>query len=308
MAYVAAPVPLTLVSTSVAAPSAESPAIAPWAAGSTYSIGDTVTALVPVTGGTSLVHVYESLQDSNIGNDVASVAWWLDLGPSNHHAMFDSKTGTVTEDSESIVVTVAPNNYFDTIAIVRLEGVTTVNIAVHLGETELYSVDFDTREEVTNWFDYYFGDISAIRGSLVVRPEIFYATATVTVTLTGTGTVGCGLFMIGRSSDLGQSLFGASISIEDYSTKETDDFGNTYLLERDYADSIDVEMVLDTSQARTIKRILASYRATPALYNFNNDTGDDDESLILFGKYDDFSITMEYSTKSYCSGRFISIL
>lgn len=302
MADVTAPMALTISATNVAATSAPA-----YSAGTTYALGDTVSAAVSLPGTTTITHEYESLQAANTGHALNETDWWLDLGPTNRDAMFDAKTGTETSNAGSITITAAPNAYFDTIAVVRISGAVSVEVTVDRGATQLYTNTVDLRQESSSWWEYYFSDLSAVRDSIVLRPEIFFSDATVTVTITGAGTVSCGLLMIGRSDDLGITLQGASISIEDYSTKEVDQFGNSYLLERDYADIANVEMILEAAQTDFVKRKLAAYRATPALYDFNDD-GTDYESLIIFGKYDDFSVNMTHNNKSFCSMTAVSIL
>lgn len=299
---VAAPIPLTLNSTTVA-----DTTYSAYNAGTTYALGDKVSATVDSEYGTDWTHEYESLAADNTGNPVTDTDWWLDLGPTNRHKMFDAKTGTRTTATNTMTVSVSPGQYFDLIALVRIEEVQQVEITVTRGVETLYDITVDTTQQSANWWEYYFGPIGAIRSSVIVRPEVFYSDATVTVTMTGSGTIGCGLLMVARASELGETLQGTSVSIEDYSTKETDQFGDTYLLERDYADRASAQVVLNSQQVDYVKRTLAEYRATPALYNLNN-TDTDYESLIVFGKYDSFSVDMQYYNQAYCSLEVVSIL
>ena len=298
---VTAPLALTLVSTSVAETSLDE-----WKVATVYDVGDQVyydpdEALV--------FHEFEALT-AHTGQTpaIGGTSDWLDLGPANNRRMFDSRTGTLTTDSEEIDVTVAPGDFFDHVALVRLEGCLTVQIIVSRGTgpsyEEFYDQTFDVTEDATAWSDYFFGDDSAIRTALTITPEIFYSDAQVRVILTGaTGsTVGLGLLLVGRGRDLGDTIESPSLGIEDYSTKETDAFGNTYLLEREYADRASVQIILPPGQVDAVRRILASYRATPALYDFNNTDADERwDSLIIFGYYEDFEVTLSYPGKSFCS-------
>ena len=298
---VTAPLPLSLVSTSVAETDLDE-----WNVATAYDVGDQVyydpdEALV--------FHEFEALT-AHTGQTpaIGGTSDWLDLGPANNRRMFDSRTGTLTTDSEEIDVTVAPGAFFDHVALVRLEGCLTVQIIVSRGTgpsyEEFYGQTFDITEDATAWSDYFFGDDSAIRTALTITPEIFYSDAQVRVILTGaTGsTVGLGLLLVGRGRDLGDTIESPSLGIEDYSTKETDAFGNTYLLEREYADRASVQIILPPGQVDAVRRILASYRATPALYDFNNTDADERwDSLIIFGYYEDFEVTLSYPGKSFCS-------
>ena len=298
---VTAPLPLTLVSTSVAATS-----LMEWNVATAYSVGnqvfyDPTDALV--------FYEFEALT-AHTGKTpaIGGTTDWLDLGPANNRAMFDSRTGTLTTDTEEIDVTVAPGAFFDHIALVRLEGCLSAQVTVYRGAGPTYEAfydeTFDITEDAASWTDYFFTDDSAIRTAITVTPQIFYADAKVRVLLTGaTGsTVGLGLLLIGRGRDLGETIESPSLGIEDYSTKETDTFGNTYLLEREYADRASVQLILPPGQVDAVRRVLAGYRATPALYDFNNTDADVRwDSLIIFGFYEDFDVTLTYPGKSFCS-------
>ncbi|MCO5761946.1 MAG: hypothetical protein NHG36_10590 [Chromatiaceae bacterium] len=305
---VTAPLALTLVSTSVAANQYGGVTLSAWNIATAYSVGNRVYyyagATVPL-----VYHAFEALT-AHIGQTpaIGGTSDWLDLGPVNDRAMFDSRTGTLTTASEEIDVTVAPGAFFDHIALVRLEGCFTVQITVSRGsgETyqEFYDQTFDVTDDATSWRDYFFSDDTAVRTALTITPQIFYSDTRVRVILTGaTGsTVGLGLLLVGRGRDLGDTIDSPSLGIEDYSTKETDAFGNTYLLEREYADRASVQLILPPGQVDAVRRILASYRATPALYDFNNTDADERwDSLIIFGYYEDFEVTLSYPGKSFCS-------
>lgn len=305
---VTAPLPLTLVSTTATANQYGGTTLAAWNVATAYSIGARVYYYAGATA-PLVYHAYEALT-AHTGQTpaIGGTTDWLDLGPVNDRAMFDSRTGTLTTRADSIDVVVAPGAFFDHIALVRLEGVLGVQITVYRGTgptyEEFYDETFDVTEDATDWSGYFFSDDVAVRTAITVTPQIFYADARVRVLLTGASgaTVGLGLLLVGRGRDLGETIESPSLGIEDYSTKETDSFGNTYLLEREYADRASVQLILPPGQVDAVRRTLAAYRATPVLYDFNN-TGAEArwDSLILFGYYEDFDVTLTYPGKSFCS-------
>ena len=305
---VTAPLDLTLVSTSVAANQYAGVTLSAWNVATAYSVGNRVYYYAGATA-PLVYHAFEALT-AHIGQTpaIGGTSDWLDLGPVNDRAMFDSRTGTITTDSEEIDVTVAPGDFFDHVALVRLEGCLTVQIIVSRGTgpsyEEFYDQTFDVTEDATAWSDYFFGDDSAIRTALTITPEIFYSDAQVRVILTGaTGsTVGLGLLLVGRGRDLGDTLADPTVGIEDYSTKERDAFGVAYLLEREYADRASVQIALPPAQVDAVRRTLAAYRATPALYDFNNaDASERWDSLVIFGTYENFEVSLAYPGIAYCS-------
>ena len=298
MASVTKPLALTVNNTNVAA--STYPA---YSSGATYAKGANAKATNAADG---LVYEYESLADDNTGNPLTDPTWWLNLGPCNRDAMFDSRTSTVTTGSGDIVVTVSPGEFFDTITLLNIQDSTGVSVSVDRGATNLYSDTQSLSEDVTSWYDFFFSPLGEQETKAVWNQEVFYSDATVTVTVSGT-TPSVGLLLIGRAREIALTEYGASIGIEDYSTKETDQWGRTLLIEREYADTADVKMVLDTGQVDAIRRTLADLRATPALYNLNNE-GSRFQSLVIFGKYDDFSIDIAYHTTAYCTLRLTGLL
>lgn len=312
------PLALTLSSTNVAETTYDE-----WDVATTYTAGDKVfydptDALV--------YHEFEALAEiTGVTPALGGNLSWLDLGPANARAMFDSRTGTQTLIDEELVVAVIPGGFFDTIALINITGASTVNVVIEYDGATLYDEDFEVSSNAESWADYFFGgdednlaalavvpgifaDGAPARAALILNPAMFYASATVTVTVSGSaGTdVGLGLLLIGRSRYLGETLYAPSLGIQDFSTKETDIYGNTYFLKRPYADTVQAQMILDTAQVDKVRRELARYRATPVLYDLNNaDTSYD--SLMIFGFYESFEVSLAYESKSFCDLRVQSL-
>lgn len=296
------PLALTLVSTNVAESSLDE-----WNVATAYTVGNQVF----YDPNDSLVyHEFEALTNqTGAVPAIGGTSDWLDLGPANARAMFDDRVGSQTLVDEELAVAVTPGAFFDTIALLNISACSTINVLIKDGETTLYDEDFDTSGHAEDWASYFFGGDEDNLSSLILNPEIFYASCTITITMTGSaGTnVGLGLLVIGRSRYLGETLYAPTIGIEDYSTKETDAFGNTYLVERPYADLVSAEFILDSVQVDNVRRELAKYRATPVLYDLNN-AGSSYESLLVFGFFEQFDISLSFSTKSFCSLRVQSLI
>ena len=296
------PLPLTINSTDISATTA-----AAYSAGTTYA----KDAIVKETGSDGFVHEYQSQVADNVGNALIDSSFWIDLGPQNRDRLFDARAATETVATGSMTYDVSPGVYFDTIALVRMRNVSSVSITVERGATELFSETYSLEEDINNAWDYYFSPLGEWLPKLEWRNSVWYSDCNVTITLNGPSgeEIGCGLLMIGRAEDLGDTLYGASVSIEDYSTKEIDPtFGTPYLLEREYADRAECQIILDRGQSGVVKRKLAAVRAIPVLYNLNNEADNQDASLIVFGKYDSFSVNLENFSKSYCSFDILEII
>ena len=291
MARIIVPTPLTLISSNVVAST-----YVPWSSTITYAEGARRTYTV---GG--IVHEYESLVDNNYGNQPdQSPAQWLDLGASNRYKMLDNYVSSKTENTGSIAVTVSCGAA-DTIALFGLSG-TSVQIVVRAGGNVLSDTTMDLRlNPVSTWTEYLFGQ-REYRSDLVTSFYAIRSSLEVDITITG-GVATCGHVIIGRSIPLGLTQWGASASVEDFSRKDTNDFGETTLVERAWAKLLEVDLWVeegDGAELDRIQSILAKYRATPSVYDFNN-YGGTRQALIVYGHYRTFELVAQYHTVTHCA-------
>jgi hypothetical protein len=72
---------------------------AAWSAATTYALAARVIS-------TATHRIYESVQAGNLNHALTDVAWWIDIGPTNRWAMFDTVVGSIT--SQATPLTVVP--------------------------------------------------------------------------------------------------------------------------------------------------------------------------------------------------------
>jgi hypothetical protein len=113
----------------------------------------------------------------------------------------------------------------------------------------------------------------------------------------GAGTARIGEFVMGRVRQLGVSNFGTSVSIQDYSRKERDQFGNTIIVERKFTKSADFDVTVETAQVFAVQNQLAKIRATPVVF-----IGDEARaSTVVYGFFRQFNIVLDNPSISSCS-------
>lgn len=152
---------------------------------------------------------------------------------------------------------------------------------------------------LVDWYQYFFEE--AVQLGEIVRIDVPpYSGAQLNVSIHGAATVEIGNLLFGTFYDLGNTEFGASAGITDYSTKETDAFGEVIFTPRAFAKRVTARMELEAAQMNKVQRVLADARATPCVW-----IGADDSALyaplIVYGWYRDFSIDIAYPTTSYVS-------
>lgn len=289
------PRPVTLISSNV--PNGPHP---PWSSAVTYSVSDRV-----YDDSTTPHRIYESLLNSNNGKTPPEHPdSWVEVGSTTRWAMLDTMVSSTTTNLDTISVTLNASKV-DRIALFGLVG-ESVRIVARNGATVIEDTTLSLRldDQSVSWSDYFFSDIE-YRTRLIRTIPGYYANLEIDITITAaTGTeAACGHCILGRSQFIGLTEWGAKVGIDDYSRKTINDWGETYLQQRAYADTLSIDLWIDTqtsgAEVDRLQRILSSLRATPCVWDANNDT--ERQALIVFGFFRDFSLVVPYATISHCS-------
>lgn len=273
---------------------------AEWNSATSYVLGDNVIVISTHT-------VYEAAQNNtNVDPTTDDGTNWIRVGATNRWKAFDKKIGDRVTNTTSIEYTlVDPATIPTAVALFGLRNATQANVTVtdltSGGSGEIYNVTVSLLDNtnVVDWYTYFFEAISFKEDELftAIPP---YLGSQVEITVSGeTGeTVELGQIVFGFEMDLGFTNYGTSISIEDYSRKETDTFGNFIVVERAFAKLVDYDIQLPTQAAARLQRTLAQYRATPIVF-----IGDEDASYgtIVYGFYRSFDITLNGPSLSFAS-------
>ncbi len=271
-------------------------------AAETYSAWNAATAYVldDIVLRTTTERLYQRLVAGTTATAPESdTVNWLDIAPSNKWAMFDGEISTATTKSTSLTVVLKPG-YVNSLALFGLVG---SNLAVTVRDALAGNIVYTLSQDldgtiIADWYQYFFEPVVQL-AEVVLTDLPPYGDAHITVALTGTGTVECGICLVGTFYTLGDTQYGASVGIIDYSRKVTDEFGVTTFVRRAYSKRMSAKLMLDNVQMNKVQRVLADLRATPCAW-----IGADDVTyapLVVYGFYKDFSIEVAYPTASYCS-------
>lgn len=244
--------------------------------------------------------IYQSLVNSNTGNqpDISPTQWVL-IGPDNTHSMFDDQTSTATTSTSPLTV-VLDTGLCNSLGLLGLVGSqVVVTVKDDTGGNTVYSrtISLDGTF-IYDWYQYFFEPYVQI-GEVVLTDLPPYLTAELTVSLTGTGTIQIGTLTWGTQYDLGDAEYGAGLGIIDYSKKETDEFGVTTFVRRDFSKRLTARLILPNTQINRVQRVLADLRAQPAIW-VTSDVPDL-APLTVYGFFRDFNIEVSYPTESFCS-------
>jgi hypothetical protein len=245
--------------------------------------------------------VYESVQTPNTGNTPGLFPlFWSTISPTNRWAMFDTEVSTQTALASPLTIVIKPG-YVNSLALFGLEGTQAViTVTDGLGGPVVYTktVMLDGTI-IADWYQYFF-EPSVQKGEVVLTDLPPYGNGHITVTITGATTVKCGALLAGTVYTLGDTQYGASAGILDFSRKDTNaTTGVTTFTKRKFSKRMSASLMLDNGQLNKVQRVLADLRATPCAWLGTDVAGY--EPLTVFGFYRDFSLDIAYPTTSLCS-------
>lgn len=295
--------PLTINDTRLTSSNVPEPDVgepAEYSAVTTYNTGDEVG----VYSVQANVHrIYESLVDSNTGNnpweDTNGVNW-LDKGPTNRHKMLDEGNATQTVEYEEIDLTITPGTIVNGLALLNIQGATARIIMDDVGnEGVVYDKTYNLVDDsgINDWYAYFFTPIER-KSKLVITDLPSYANATIRIIVSESGAdVKVGTLVIGYQRTIGTTNYGVSSSLKDYSTKETDTFGNFIVNEKPYSERVDFPVTINTDRADFIQTLLAKYRATPIIWIGRKEYG----TTVVYGYFRDLDIILTSFQISDCN-------
>lgn len=213
--------------------------------------------------------VYQSLQDGNIGHIPAdNPDYWVDVGPTNRWAMFDSVVQSSTVSGSDIVVRIQPGPV-SAIALLQLRA-HSVRVVMRdaPGGTVVYDrlVPLDATP-ITDWYLWTVAPFR-YRREMVLLDLPLYPVGEMEVTIKGQidGSTQCGILAVGTFEVLGDAQYGISIGGIDYSRNSTDAFGTTSLTKRASAKELDFELQAGIDMLDAIVVTLDDVRATPCVW------------------------------------------
>jgi hypothetical protein len=269
-----------------------------WSSATTYALGAKVVY--------GIYGTYQSLQSGNLNRTPPITspfndAYWVRTGPTNKMAMFDDQISSVSSGTTDIIFAVVASS-IDSVALFNITAGKT-NIAVTDKDTKVLAYHNSQQlsgGESLDWYSYFFYDSDTQKTSSIYLDIPPAANSLITIKVSGTGTVSVGSYINGQIKYLGNTQYGVSAGIIDYSRKDTDEFGNTTFTKRNFSKRMNASVSLTNSNLNRVQRILYGLRATPVLWIASSDS-QFEEPLIIYGFYRDFSTEISYPTHSICN-------
>lgn len=277
----------TLVGCSV--PEADHPV---WNILTTYALADRVI----------LAHkIYESVQPGNVGKAPATEAdWWAEVSPTNRWKLFDLSSTTQTLVDAADYYEIEAGQAVNALALVNISGLLSVRRRLTdpvFGPVYDETTDLSTIPPVASWYDWFFGFRAEVT-QFVDSNIPSYPSAVLRLDFTTSGAGYIGAFIFGTQRTIGTGVrYGARLSLQDYSRKERNAWGDVVLVQRAYSKKAQYSMSVLNSELDNTYNLLAELRSTPCLWIGSDLYG----SMTVFGFYASFDISISYPQHSDCS-------
>lgn len=267
---------------------------AAWSSGTTYNVGDRVIL-------TSTHKIYESAAAGNLNNNPPDFpALWIEVSPTNRWKLFDTSNSTQTTQALGMSYTLRPGQSISGLAALNVVGALTIRVRlVHdtLGTLYDQTTDLASLPIASDYWQWCFGARTA--------PPLMIATdlpgvlgCDVIVDFTGTTDLAVGVLLVGVQKQIGIAVQqGARVGIQDYSRKETNQFGDTVLVQRAFAKRANFNVPILAGNVDEAVDYLTSLRAIPCLWIGSQQYS----STIIFGFFKEFDVNIAYASVSECS-------
>lgn len=268
--------------------------VADWNAGTTYNTGQQATYAN---------NVYECATNGVINVPPTSdPTKWLKVRTINKYLAFDDKVGTATTANGELIMVIQPGQVIDSLAMFNIIGSSIeVEMKDYQGNVVYEKVIPMDDTLIIDWFDYFTKPFD-FRRNVILADFPQYSSPTITIKVKpneSSNTTGIGQMTYGNKYLIGKTQFGASSGIKDYSVKETDKYGNTFLQPGSYNDRMEVEIWVEPFNTKFVKNILTDLRATPAVW-FATEISEY-ENLNVYGYYRDFNVVVSGPSYSICT-------
>lgn len=223
---------------------------------------------------------------NSIFDPITSPTKWEDLGYTNKYKCLDASLSSRTISNQDITMSFNINK-IDSLFFFNLLAESITIRLVNIADNSLINeetLSLSSKNGGT-WYNYFFNDTTHITTANFNIPLSYNTRIEITIKALG-NTCEVGLVGLGRVYNIGSTLYGASLGMVDYSKKETNSEGETYLKEGNFKIKNTVVVDTDTARASEINDFLISIRATPVIFNGATNT----KALKLFGTFKDYSI------------------
>ena len=245
--------------------------------------------------------------DGNIGQNPESTALkWVQVSASNKWAVFDTRIASETSFNGNLTLSIQPNQRFTSFALFNVTAnaiqVEILDKPLASGGVVIYSETRNLNNSlVSNWYNYFFEEFDLASEAFFSNVAPFkQAVINITLIKADSAThTRVGAFLVGQLFEVGGTRQGASYGIRDYSIKETDEFGVTNFVERNFSKRMNTTVFVENGQLNFLNKLFVQLRAQPTAWVATTD--DRFQGTTIFGYVKDWNVEIPYPNHSLIS-------
>lgn len=219
---------------------------------------------------------------------------WTDIAPTNKYAFSDIyiHNKTIAQSSSGkITFTMNTTTATDSISFFGLSSVSEVDVYFFNSNGDQISV---TNKSLIDYEATLKTGEETLLDSLVIIGDDYNDQAVsfrVELISDSSGSpAAVGRMVVGKAVEMGVTQYGAKLSIEDFSRRERDEFGNFTIIPRDTAKNIDFDVKIPKEDVNFVFTYLSKLTTIPCVF-----LGDDDDAAVqVYGYYSDYTHNIDY--------------
>ena len=234
--------------------------------------------------------------DTN-GDRIVDSLVWVEYSASNPWQPFYGSVGNAAKSVTNIQYVITPGQPITGLALFKIVGAdATVTLesapGVPIGDPISYSMTLSPG--VIDWFTYFFNEIDVIDSVVdfdLPLAGIQNPIITIDIDAAEGDPVELGEIVLGEAVDIGFTQKDFSLGIVDYSTKNTDDYGNITILPRSFSQKANVRVLVLKENINYISRTLTIIRSQPIVWGLLDDVEFID-TVLIYGYLKDYNMAV----------------
>lgn len=227
---------------------------------------------------------------------------WQDQGATNRYRLFDQSVSNPTTNSGAIDFTLRLGENANAVTLFNVNAASVQVIMTDPIDGVVYNrtIVLTDYSSIKDWYSYQFESVGERENETTFLDLPTYSAADIRVIIdSGAGFSSCGEVVVGSQKKIGTANFGTAIEIIDFSRKETDQFGNVIIVERNFSKAADYDVTIETTGLAQVQKFMALIRATPCVF-----IGDElRDETIVYGFYKSFRPVISGPSISSCNLR-----
>ncbi len=247
----------------------------------------------------ALKRLYRCAASSSTGEfPPANSQVFTDYGAVNSYKMFDEVINSQTKFDSSCNVSIGFNRS-NTIGILNIKNVYTVQIEQVDNVTS--EVVYSKTIELANYgasslYDYWYKQIQYEK-DIVLFDLVYLPDSKINIIFSGNENSLVGSVISGLADNIAITLYGSSVKLNDFSTYQVDEYGNTTFSKRGYSRTITGQVIIDATRIDETIYKLSELRGAITLFS-GDEQADGYKSLMTLGYIKDLKIPIDSPSKS----------